>query len=434
MPDPIRLKSNLALLATLSLEELINVQLDVTLLLEAKIKEIRAHPVIEEKEGPEASRASPFHEKEQSCTNFRLLNEAAKDDSFKHPNVLIEEDKNVPAGDDTENLILTQFDPETRDKLLNNHDLPVSIKLSFHLNLIRYTKNEEKNIRSVSPLSKTAIKCETDCSSPLKEPITLSQNDVQLRDDFPLDKRDLENMNYELDGEEAIADSISDLDFIQGIEKFEPTFKRPLNLIGENNAQKPNPKKLKRDSTKPNTNITPTFLNLDKKSTQKIPLVDFNTNPLTEKPWILEDFKPNENKAFIRRGRLKLENFYKKAGKPINLPANGKSDAFLDDSVNADNIEFQFDNLRQRAKSPPGFGRLDFPTTQERVDDKEKSQEIIQQKTRYRFLMAIQNNLPPQERRYIFKKEKLNRIVDGSQFSWSPSELKIYERKPRKRS
>ncbi|CAI4061570.1 ssDNA endodeoxyribonuclease SAE2 SKDI_07G0890 [Saccharomyces kudriavzevii IFO 1802] len=154
-------------------------------------------------------------------------------------------------------------------------------------------------------------------------------------------------------------------------------------------------------------------------------LVDFNTNPLTKRAWILEDFRPNENTAPVKRGRRKLERFYAQVGKPED--PKHKSLSTVMESQNSD-FELAFDNLRNRSKSPPGFGRLDFPSTQEGNEDKKKSQEIIRKKTKHRFLMAINGKIPPYEREYVFKKEELNRIVDDGGVFWSEKLLQIYAR------
>ena len=162
-----------------------------------------------------------------------------------------------------------------------------------------------------------------------------------------------------------------------------------------------------------------------------IKIFDFNKNPITLKAWILEDFKPNENKLAIIRGRkreenIKLMKLHSKMGKPPNQPDNCIEN--FDNGNLFTEEEQEFDNLKTRSKSPPGFGRLDFPNTQERFDDRKKSQQIIYQKTKRRFKMTIRNDIPPQEREYHFKNDELNRIVDDGNFKWDEINLLIYSR------
>lgn len=143
---------------------------------------------------------------------------------------------------------------------------------------------------------------------------------------------------------------------------------------------------------------------------------DFNLNPISGKAWILEDFLPNrEIPTKNRRGRM-LEDFNKKINADVNL------------SSKTEVMSTNFDNLRHRSPSPPGYGRLDFPTTQERAEDKSKSQSIIKEKTLYRFLAATNSKLPPYMREYLFKKSELNDIVDNGKFSWSANKLQVFSR------
>lgn len=150
---------------------------------------------------------------------------------------------------------------------------------------------------------------------------------------------------------------------------------------------------------------------------------DFNLNPLISKPWILEDFKPNKDVSAVKRGKRRLEEFYKKAGKPMGAQMeNDKVEHPLFDM----SFDMPFDNLRQRTDSPPGYGRLDFPTTQEREEDKIASKKIIYKKTMKRFLSSVNYRIPPQEREFLFKREEFNEAVNDSDFKWDPTTLKIY--------
>lgn len=152
----------------------------------------------------------------------------------------------------------------------------------------------------------------------------------------------------------------------------------------------------------------------------------FNTNPTTSKPWILEDFKPNKDVAAVRRGKKKVEEFYKKVGKPIDLEEDDDFINFGNNGNTLDSFKMEFDNLRNRTESPPGYGRLDFPTTQEREEDKLASKRILYQKTKHRFLTSVNNRIPPQEREFLFRRNEFNEAVDNGYFKWDRNALEIY--------
>ena len=155
--------------------------------------------------------------------------------------------------------------------------------------------------------------------------------------------------------------------------------------------------------------------------------VNFNLNPLTQKSWILEDFKPNRDINAVRRGQKKLEAFYSRAGNPRHSIRDAVPYSNRTWNKNSDDtLDFTFDNLRVRSQSPPGFGRLDFPSTQEHCDDKREAQRIIHEKTKYRFIQAVNSQVPPQEREFLFKREELNNIVDNNEFAWNERELMVY--------
>lgn len=156
--------------------------------------------------------------------------------------------------------------------------------------------------------------------------------------------------------------------------------------------------------------------------------MNFNINPFTGKPWILEDFKMNENINSTKRRQqnIKLQKFNTDGFPPPEIGRRSLIDIELDKDV--ENSLYEFENLRDRSHSPPGFGRLDFPNTQERIDDKQKSQNIIFQKTKWRFRKATCNEIPPYEREYLFKNDKLNEIVDDGTFEWDEAKLQIYTR------
>lgn len=174
-------------------------------------------------------------------------------------------------------------------------------------------------------------------------------------------------------------------------------------------------------------NVTPQENKQTNEHKSKLKKVNFNFNPLTKKSWILEDFKPNRDINAVRRGQKKLEAFYSKTGNPRHSMRDGVLHNDYTRNKNSDDtLEFTFDNLRVRSHSPPGFGRLDFPSTQEHCDDKREAQRIIHEKTKYRFMRAVNSQVPPQEREFLFKREELNNIVDDNEFTWSEKELMVY--------
>lgn len=173
--------------------------------------------------------------------------------------------------------------------------------------------------------------------------------------------------------------------------------------------------------------------------------VDFNSNPLTLKPWILEDFKPNRDLPNVKRGRKRLQNFQEEIERGLKTENGNESTKEASPQQHGSNRnvwthpnrhlqEFpermipQFDNLRDRSTSPPGFGRMDFPTTQERQWDKQRSQQIIYEKTLYRLQCATNNKIPPYEREFLFKKPSLNELVDFGAFVWSQDKVQIFKR------
>lgn len=168
--------------------------------------------------------------------------------------------------------------------------------------------------------------------------------------------------------------------------------------------------------------------------------MDFNINPITNKPWIYEDFRLNENFNY-QRGRKNIDNarlsrFYSVAGKPENdskLILNPKTGFELikreeDNESNGTYNGPEFYNLSTRSKSPPGYGRLDFPNTQENLADKQKAQEIIYKKTKERFLIATNHLIPAEKRQFLFRNEKLNEMVTKEQCRWQENMLQIFSR------
>ncbi|CAI4039112.1 hypothetical protein SMKI_07G0830 [Saccharomyces mikatae IFO 1815] len=335
------LKSGLPILEKLSLNELLNVQHDVTALIAKRVRDLQNE--------------SKYILQRPDSKNFRSARhqEKALIESSQCAVEVVEQD--------SEDFILTQFDENIKKESADAHH-PSECKPSTPFSVVIMSPSKHK--RKISEFS-----------SPLNDPGNF--NDLEDCSDTIIHEidRDKENKTRKL------------LDI--RLEKPEST--------------------------------SPSIYNQEKDNS----LFDFNTNPLTKRAWILEDFRPNDDIAPVRRGRRKLEQFYAQVGKPED--SKRRSLSIVMESQNSD-YEFAFDNLRNRSKSPPGFGRLDFPSTQEGNEDKIKSQEIIRRKTKYRFLMASNNKIPPYEREYVFKRERLNRIVDDGCFFWSDKLLQIYAR------
>lgn len=277
------------------------------------------------------------------------------------------------SGDDSDedDFLLTQFDQIAREKLLSK-------------------ATEAREIGEYSRVEQISKKPEL--SSPLKGTQSLPdslgsiENDLQI---FPPKMKDVPS--FETHGKKILQSSNS-----QSREA------SPRKHQGK--------KKLRLDSEVRHTSV-----------------VSLDFNPVTKKPWILEDFRFNEDLNCVRRGRkklstMKLNKFYKQGGRPPGVKDEVAS------GYNEGENSCEFENLRHRSKSPPGFGRLDFPNTQERVDDKKKSQEIIHRKTRHRFLAATCCEIPQQERQYLFKSDYLNQLVDNRSFEWDDEKLKIFYR------
>ncbi|CCE64259.1 hypothetical protein TPHA_0H00490 [Tetrapisispora phaffii CBS 4417] len=259
-----------------------------------------------------------------------------------------------------------------------------------------------------------------------KENLFQSASSMQKRMEISkLDNKNTKEMSY-LSQEVKLEDQSSPLKESQIINDSQESHLR-IRLIDHNTPL--NNKKIKQEAVSedktPQTAAVENYL-------------DLSRNPINNKPWILEDFKPNE--YAISRGKARhskeqfMEQFVKGLGNLIEekkiegLPNSKEYEVELALKKNARQNEHEFDNLRDRSHSPPGFGRMDFPTTQERTDDKKKSQELIFQKTKYRFLMATRKDVPFKDREYHFKNVKFNRVIDSGEFTWTPSTLMIFSR------
>ncbi|OXB40949.1 hypothetical protein B1J92_L05918g [Nakaseomyces glabratus] len=167
----------------------------------------------------------------------------------------------------------------------------------------------------------------------------------------------------------------------------------------------------------------------DKVQNNKQSVLDFNKNPFSKRPWILEDFCPNSNAIAKKKHEIDFEKFQKKVSNFIENKTNNAKESDIECAKYEGRLRnIHFDNMRNRSPSPPGYGRLDFPSTQERADDKSKAQSIIRDKTLYRFLEATNNRVPPMKREFLFKKRELNDVVDDGNFDWTEESLEIFSR------
>lgn len=165
----------------------------------------------------------------------------------------------------------------------------------------------------------------------------------------------------------------------------------------------------------------------DQSSSEKL---NFNINSITKKQWILENFEPNNHIMNVKRGRQELEPIYSKVGRPSQLYPKRYSTHHPNTSnlqdLNKDNCEYLFDNLRYRSKSPPDYGRINFPSTQECNEDKGKLQRINYEKTLYRFYTATNYMILPFEREFLFRKDLSNRILEDINFTGNETDPEIY--------
>lgn len=366
-----KLRSNLSVLLELDLSALLAVQRDVTHLIEAKVDALQ-------------------YKRSKSLLNSSFISKQAQpnfEQSADKENIEVTEKVSIEAGEsDSDDYILTQFDHRHREKLLR----------------------QNSNEASITAMPKDVqIHKKSDLSSPLKE-------------------------------SQALADSLSSFDE-DALPDFGGSSIRELNMNVTRAKVPHSTKKIRKYKGSPGNSPSKLpnsrLLRLEPPKKKALEYVNLSVNPLNKRPWILEDFKRNDDVDSIKRGRkkmktLKLHRFYADGGPPPDSKNFDHQNAQIsEDELYNDNNDYEFDNLRTRSKSPPGFGRLDFPSTQERFDDKQKSQEIIFRKTKKRFILATCNSIPPQERAYVFKSDKLNRLVDNGTFEWSEKELKIFSRK-----
>ncbi|AMD22616.1 HHL154Wp [Eremothecium sinecaudum] len=157
--------------------------------------------------------------------------------------------------------------------------------------------------------------------------------------------------------------------------------------------------------------------------------VDFNINPITKRPWIYEDFSPN-HEVINTLSKSRLKDYRRTKMNEMAGIEQEETKTLANHDASFNESFPLYENLRHRSKSPPGYGRMDFPTTQELREEKELAQEMIYQRTKHRFKMAVQTGIPRSEREYYFKNAQLNEWVDNGEITWSKDKLQVYRKTP----
>lgn len=193
------------------------------------------------------------------------------------------------------------------------------------------------------------------------------------------------------------------------------------------------PKAIPQYKKRSNQLLTPleseTPLKKPKKKLNKDDRIDLTFNPKTNSNWAIEDFKVNPAKNqnityayhIVLRGKDRscihgttcddCEKFYRMAGELPNFEAIGPQ--WNNEPVKKFDIvskTSRHKDLWERPESPPGFGDFDIPTTQEQKELNKKSDLMIR-RTAYERLFSALN-----DKKYIFRDENLNRLVQFGSF------------------
>lgn len=143
--------------------------------------------------------------------------------------------------------------------------------------------------------------------------------------------------------------------------------------------------------------------------------VDLTKNPITEKPWAPDDFRPNgqwqrpklgEFRVMTKAQEKNMKNFFVQAGK------GAKSNGPVWDSEEKGDEELSRSQLMDKYLSPPGFMIGSFPGTQEQEEQKAEIKRKQEERTRRRLASALAS--PPGE--FIFFEEIMNQYVARGQF------------------
>lgn len=138
-------------------------------------------------------------------------------------------------------------------------------------------------------------------------------------------------------------------------------------------------------------------------------------NPITEKPWAQDDFKPNgswrrpnrgEGRAMTKAQESNLKSFFDIAGK--GAPSGGP---VWDDEQHVEE-EPTRSQIMDKYLSPPGYMLGSFPNTQEQEERKQEVKRRAEDRIRRRLASALAK--PPGE--FIFYEDVLNQYVARGQY------------------
>lgn len=177
------------------------------------------------------------------------------------------------------------------------------------------------------------------------------------------------------------------------------------------------------------TQLLPHLTTTYKKRKEDINM-DLTQNPFKKRDWILEDFKVNpamnDNVPYayhvVVRGAKRrcihgttcqdCDNFYRSMGdiKTANVGPkwNDNNDALPFEVVK---MVSRHRDLWDKVDSPPGFGQFDFPSTQERIKNKEEAR-VMKKRMAYERLYSALH-----DKRWLFKNEELNKCVNDARYT-----------------
>ncbi|ODV68987.1 SAE2-domain-containing protein [Hyphopichia burtonii NRRL Y-1933] len=140
-------------------------------------------------------------------------------------------------------------------------------------------------------------------------------------------------------------------------------------------------------------------------NTSKI-MINLTTNPITEKNWILQDFK--ENPKYVRPKVSKYSVMSKKETEERNLfyEITGESKE-----------ELTYSQIFDKFPSPPGFMKSDFPDTLETEQRRRLISERQHDRIKRRIDSALANFYDPNKHgEFVFQEDIINQYVDAGRF------------------
>lgn len=144
--------------------------------------------------------------------------------------------------------------------------------------------------------------------------------------------------------------------------------------------------------------------------------VNLSTNPITEKPWAPDDFRPNsawrrpkrmESRVMTKEQERNYHEFFAQAGKGSRVegPVWDKDDEDLQEE------EVHRSQIMDKYLLPPGFMIGSFPTTQEQEEQKE----YVRKRNEERVQRRLQSALAKEPGEFIFYEDVLNQYVARNQ-------------------